>query len=89
MEEFDALKDFIHDGGGVLILAHEGGEEALGTNLNYLIEEYGMSVNADARAGANRAPDVLPPEGSARDGRRVEPRGDAVRRARRRARSAK
>jgi intraflagellar transport protein 52 len=48
VEEFDALKDFIHDGGGVLILAHEGGEEALGTNLNYLIEEYGMSVNADA-----------------------------------------
>ena len=48
VEEFDALKDFVHDGGGVLILAHEGGEEALGTNLNYLIEEYGMSVNADA-----------------------------------------
>ena len=46
--EFDALKDFIHDGGSLLVLADEGGEEALGTNINYLIEEYGISINNDS-----------------------------------------
>ena len=48
VDEFDALKDFIHAGGSLLVLADEGGEEALGTNVNYLLEEYGIFVNADA-----------------------------------------
>ena len=36
VDEFDALKDFIRAGGSLLVLADEGGEEALGTNVNYL-----------------------------------------------------
>lgn len=47
VDEFDALKDFIHAGGALLVLADEGGEHALGTNVNYLLEEYGIFVNAD------------------------------------------
>ena len=52
VDEFDALKDFIRAGGSLLVLMDEGGEEALGTNVNYLLEEYGISVNADAAVRA-------------------------------------
>ena len=30
-----------------MLLLGEGGESKLGTNVNYLIEEYGVSVNSD------------------------------------------
>jgi intraflagellar transport protein 52 len=53
--EFEALKRFLNEGGSVLYMASEGGEvesgeankQAGGTNFNYLLEEYGMSVNPD------------------------------------------
>ena len=48
VDEFDALKDFIHAGGSLFVLMDEGGEDALGTNINYLLEEYGIMVNGDA-----------------------------------------
>ena len=47
LSEVDILKSFIHGGGAVLILCHEGGEPASGTNINYLIEDYGISLNSD------------------------------------------
>jgi intraflagellar transport protein 52 len=47
LAEFDTLKGFIHRGGSLLLMCDEGGEEAMGTNVNYLIEEYGISVNSD------------------------------------------
>jgi len=47
LAEFDTLKEFIHNGGSLLLLCDEGGEESMGTNVNYLIEEYGISVNSD------------------------------------------
>lgn len=46
--EFDILKKYIGRGGSLLVLLHEGGESKLGTNINYLLEEYGISVNSDA-----------------------------------------
>ena len=52
VDEFDALKDFIHAGGAVMVLADEGGEQNLGTNVNYLLEEYGIFVNADVAVRA-------------------------------------
>lgn len=52
VDEFDALKDFIHAGGALLVLADEGGEQNLGTNVNYLLEEYGIFVNADVAVRA-------------------------------------
>mmetsp|Transcript_3146 Transcript_3146/g.7867 ORF Transcript_3146/g.7867 Transcript_3146/m.7867 type:complete len:512 (-) Transcript_3146:94-1629(-) len=45
--EFEALKGFIMGGGSVLVFAGEGGEDAAGTNINYLLEEFGISVNSD------------------------------------------
>jgi intraflagellar transport protein 52 len=48
--EFTALKGFIEKGGSIMYMTTEGGESALNTNFNYLLEEYGMSVNPDAVA---------------------------------------
>ena len=56
--EFEALKRFVEGGGNILYMASEGGEVApaakgeegskqAGTNFNYLLEEFGMSVNSD------------------------------------------
>lgn len=46
--EFEVLKRFVHSGGSLLVLLNEGGEEKAGTNINYLLEEFGISVNNDA-----------------------------------------
>ncbi|KAJ3272210.1 Intraflagellar transport protein 52 [Terramyces sp. JEL0728] len=48
--EFTALKGFLERGGSILYMAGEGGESAFNTNFNYLLEEYGMTVNPDALA---------------------------------------
>jgi intraflagellar transport protein 52 len=47
-EEFTALKEFLDQGGSVLIQLGEGGESKYPTNINYLLEEYGMTINPDA-----------------------------------------
>ncbi|KAL0227687.1 hypothetical protein RCL1_003830 [Eukaryota sp. TZLM3-RCL] len=47
LDEFDYLRDFLHSGRSIIILLAEGGEQALGTNINYLLEEFGTSVNQD------------------------------------------
>ncbi|KAJ8032906.1 Intraflagellar transport protein 52-like [Holothuria leucospilota] len=45
--EFEALKKYIEDGGSVLVLMGEGGENRLDTNINFFLEEYGVMVNSD------------------------------------------
>jgi len=46
--EFEALKTYIQGGGSVLVMLGDGGESRLNTNVNYLLEEYGISVNSDS-----------------------------------------
>ncbi|KAJ3219095.1 Intraflagellar transport protein 52 [Dinochytrium kinnereticum] len=46
--EFEALKTYLARGGSILYLASEGGEASSATNFNFLLEEYGIMVNADA-----------------------------------------
>merc|ERR1712096_389675 len=46
--EFETIKTYISEGGNVLMMLGEGGERQFETNVNYLIEEYGISVNSDA-----------------------------------------
>lgn len=48
LKEFEALKKYIQSGRSVLVLLNEGGENKLGTNINYLLEQFGMSVNTDS-----------------------------------------
>lgn len=47
LKEFEALKKYVQSGRSILILMNEGGESKLNTNINYLLEQFGMSVNAD------------------------------------------
>jgi intraflagellar transport protein 52 len=48
--EFDTLRAFLQAGGSLLVCMAEGGEARAGTstNINYLLEEHGIAVNADA-----------------------------------------
>ncbi|XP_047905043.2 intraflagellar transport protein 52 homolog isoform X2 [Anser cygnoides] len=46
--EFLVLKKFLEDGGAILVMLREGGESRSGTNINFLLEEYGIVFNNDA-----------------------------------------
>ena len=43
--QFDVIKKYIDSGGSLLVLMGEGGESKSETNLNFLLEEYGVMVN--------------------------------------------
>uniref|UniRef100_A0A8W7JBN4 Intraflagellar transport 52 n=1 Tax=Anopheles albimanus TaxID=7167 RepID=A0A8W7JBN4_ANOAL len=45
--EFQHLKDYISEGGRLLLLLGEGGEVQFNTNVNFLLEDYGMTINND------------------------------------------
>jgi len=47
-DEFTALQDYFNGGGNLFFLMGEGGEGKHNTNVNYLLEEFGISVNNDA-----------------------------------------
>jgi intraflagellar transport protein 52 len=47
-QEFEILRRYVRAGGSVLVLLSEGGEARNHTNINYWLEEYGISVNSDA-----------------------------------------
>ncbi|XP_008272679.2 intraflagellar transport protein 52 homolog isoform X2 [Oryctolagus cuniculus] len=46
--EFEVLKKFLDGGGDILVMLGEGGESRFDTNINFLLEEYGIMVNNDA-----------------------------------------
>ncbi|KAG8439890.1 hypothetical protein GDO86_005886 [Hymenochirus boettgeri] len=46
--EFEALKHFLEGGGSILVMLGEGGESKHDTNINFLLEEYGIMVNNDS-----------------------------------------
>lgn len=43
--EMMCLKTFIEDGGSILVTLGEGGEKAFQTNINFLLEEFGIMIN--------------------------------------------
>lgn len=45
--QIDAIKDFLNKGGSLLAMLGAGGESRFGTNINFLLEQYGISVNND------------------------------------------
>ena len=45
--ELDAIRSHIAQGGSVLVMLGEGGEMASDTNINFLLEEYGVMINSD------------------------------------------
>lgn len=45
--EIQDIKKYIDEGGRVILLMNEGGEQKQGTNINALLEQVGISVNTD------------------------------------------
>lgn len=43
--EFNVLKKYLELGGSILVLLAEGGEKYFQTNINFLLEEYGIMIN--------------------------------------------
>ncbi|XP_055847580.1 intraflagellar transport protein 52 homolog [Episyrphus balteatus] len=46
-DEFIVMKEFVENGGKVMILLGEGGENDYNTNVNFFLEEFGMYINSD------------------------------------------
>uniref|UniRef100_A0A671EAN0 Intraflagellar transport 52 n=1 Tax=Rhinolophus ferrumequinum TaxID=59479 RepID=A0A671EAN0_RHIFE len=46
--ELEVLKKYLDGGGDILVMLGEGGESRFDTNINFLLEEYGIMVNNDA-----------------------------------------
>jgi len=46
--ECGAITQLVTGGGGLLVLLGEGGEAAGGTNINYILEQFGIAANPDA-----------------------------------------
>lgn len=46
--EFEAIKTYVNEGGSALFMLGEGGESRYGTNINYLLEQFGIAVNSDS-----------------------------------------
>ena len=44
--EFNVIKKYLEGGGSVLVMMAEGGEKTFQTNVNFLLEEYGIMVNS-------------------------------------------
>ncbi|KAL2090768.1 hypothetical protein ACEWY4_013031 [Coilia grayii] len=46
--ELEVLKHYLDGGGNILVMLGEGGEIRYDTNINFLLEEFGIMVNNDA-----------------------------------------
>lgn len=46
--ELEVLKHYLDGGGNMLVMLGEGGETKYDTNINFLLEEFGILVNNDA-----------------------------------------
>mmetsp|Transcript_56241 Transcript_56241/g.157805 ORF Transcript_56241/g.157805 Transcript_56241/m.157805 type:complete len:448 (-) Transcript_56241:59-1402(-) len=47
-DEFLAIHDYVKQGGSVFVSLGEGGEGKCNTNVNYFLEEFGISINNDS-----------------------------------------
>lgn len=47
-DEFNVIRDYLNNGGSLLVMFTEGGEAKLKTNVNFLLEEFSIMVNNDA-----------------------------------------
>jgi intraflagellar transport protein 52 len=46
--ELESMKDFVNNGGSLMVLLAESGENAFDTNINFLLEEFGININSDS-----------------------------------------
>lgn len=43
--QFDVMKRYLDGGGSILVMLGEGGESRFETNVNFFLEEFGISIN--------------------------------------------
>ena len=43
--ELNSIRTFLNSGGNVLVTLGEGGENKSNTNINFLLEEFGIMIN--------------------------------------------
>jgi intraflagellar transport protein 52 len=46
-QELQDIRRYLDEGGRVLLMMAEGGEQKLGTNINAMLEQLGISINSD------------------------------------------
>lgn len=46
--EMEVLKHYLDEGGNVLVMLGEGGESKFDTNINFLLEDFGVTINSDS-----------------------------------------
>ncbi len=44
--QFEVVKKHVDSGGGLLVMLGEGGETKYETNINFLLEEFGIMINS-------------------------------------------
>ena len=49
--QFEALQLYLEEGGAVLVMMTEGGEAKHNTNINFLLEEFGIMANSGEGEG--------------------------------------
>ncbi|KAH0539671.1 intraflagellar transport protein 52 homolog [Cotesia glomerata] len=60
--EMDSIRGFINNGKNVLVMLGEGGENKFNTNINFLLEEFGIMVNNDSVIRINYSRKLHPKE---------------------------
>ncbi|CAG5100136.1 Similar to Ift52: Intraflagellar transport protein 52 homolog (Mus musculus) [Cotesia congregata] len=58
----DSIRGFINNGKNVLVMLGEGGENKFNTNINFLLEEFGIMVNNDSVIRINYSRTLHPKE---------------------------
>lgn len=46
--EMEILKHYLDEGGNMIVMLGEGGEKKFETNINFLLEDFGITVNTDS-----------------------------------------
>ncbi|KAL0111294.1 hypothetical protein PUN28_012893 [Cardiocondyla obscurior] len=60
--EMNSIRNFLNSGGNVLVTLGEGGENKSNTNINFLLEEFGIMVNNDSVARMSYSQTMHPKE---------------------------
>ncbi|KAL7292974.1 hypothetical protein TKK_0013424 [Trichogramma kaykai] len=60
--EMNSIRAFINSGGNVLVMLGEGGEKKFNTNINFLLEEFGIMINNDCVVRMNYHQTLHPKE---------------------------
>ncbi|XP_032691249.1 intraflagellar transport protein 52 homolog [Odontomachus brunneus] len=66
--EMNSIRTFLNSSGNVLVTLGEGGENKSNTNINFLLEEFGIMVNNDSVARMSYSQTMHPKESLIRQG---------------------